>query len=110
LITIRREEDDEILGHVQHTDSGWQPMTLFAAPLGEPTSREQAEDRVRSDGLSRLGDPWWVEDEPGRWQEARIQEAHPDRLRIRWADPLIDQPAHGHWIDPRAVRVRLRPS
>jgi hypothetical protein len=72
--------------------------------------RAEAENILRRDGLSCLGDPWWVEDEPGHWKEARIQEARPDRLRIRWADPLADQPAHGHRVDPRVVRVqRHRP-
>lgn len=105
-ITIHREEDGEILGYLQRTGSGWQPTTVFHAVLAEPTARAEAERILRNDGLSCLGDTWWVEDEPGRWREARIQEAHPTRLRIRWACPLVDQPAHGHWIDPRTVRVQ----
>ena len=105
-ITIRRDGDDEILGYLQHTNAGWQPATVFHAALAEPTSREEAENILRRDGLSCLGDVWWVEDEPGRWKEARIQEARRDRLRIRWADPLADQPADGHWVDLRVVRVQ----
>ena len=105
-ITIRRDEDDEILGYLQRTNAGWQPATVFHAALAEPTSREEAENILRRDGLSCLGDTWWIEDEPGRWREARIQEARQDCLRIRWVDPLADQPAHGHWVDLRVVRVR----
>jgi hypothetical protein len=103
---VRREEDGELLGHLRLTGSGWEPVTVFHAALAGPTSREEAEDVVRRDGLPSLGDPWWAEEAPGRWTEVRIQEAHPDRLRVRWADPLAEQPAHGRWIDPREVRVR----
>ena len=106
MIEIRREDDDELLGHVRRAGAGWEPVTVFHAALAAPGSREEAEDVVRRDGLTCLTDPWWVEETPGRWTEARIQEAHPDRLRVRWADPLLDQPAHGRWIDPRVVRVQ----
>ncbi|MEV7095221.1 hypothetical protein AB0M80_20505 [Amycolatopsis sp. NPDC051045] len=105
-IEVRRDEDGELLGHLRRVAVGWEPVTVFHAALAEPTGRDEAEDVVRRDGLSSLSDPWWVEEAPGRWTEARIQEAHPDRLRVRWADPLADQPAPGRWIDPRAVRVR----
>ncbi|WP_410638661.1 amidohydrolase family protein [Amycolatopsis sp. lyj-346] len=105
-IDVRREEDGELLGHLRLTGAGWEPVTVFHAALAEPTSREEAEEVVRRTGLSCLADPWWVEETPGRWTEARIQEAHPDRLRVRWTDPLAGQPAHGRWIDPRQVRVR----
>jgi hypothetical protein len=105
-IEIRREEDDELLGHLRRTGARWEPVTVFHAALAGPAGREDAEDVVRRDGLSSLSDPWWVEETPGRWTEARIQEAHPDRVRVRWADPLLEQPAHGQWIDPRAVRVQ----
>ncbi|MEU4247307.1 hypothetical protein AB0F15_07855 [Amycolatopsis sp. NPDC026612] len=105
-IEVRREEDSELLGHLRRTGSGWEPVTVFHAPLAGPAGRDEAEEIVRRDGLSCLSDPWWVEEAPDRWTEARIQEAHPDRLRVRWADPLADQPPHGHWIDPRTVRVR----
>jgi len=105
-ITIRRDEDDEILGYLHGAGAHWQPASVFHAALAEPTTLEEAESILRRDGLSCLGDVWWVEEAPGHWQEARIQEARPDRLRVRWTDPLADQPAHGHWIDPRAVRVQ----
>jgi hypothetical protein len=104
-ITIRREEDDEILGHLLREGDDWRPVTVFRAPLAPATSREEAEDIVRRDGLASLSEPWWVED-GDEWREARLQEVRPDRVRIRWTDPMIDQPAHGHWIDTAAGRVR----
>ena len=110
-ITVRRDEDDEVLGYLRPVGEKWQPMTVFHAALAEPTSRAAAEEVLRRDGLSSLSEAWWVEREPGDWQEARIQEARPDRLRVRWTDPYVDQPPTGHWIDPTVVRVRRsRPS
>ena len=108
-ITIRRAEDGEILGYVVPTGTGWQPETIFRVALAEPTSRDEAEEILRRDGLARLSDAWWVECEPGQWREAYIQEARENRIRIRWADPLAEQPAHGHWIDPQVLRVRRTP-
>ncbi|MBE8523576.1 hypothetical protein ILP97_39855 [Amycolatopsis sp. H6(2020)] len=88
--------------------AGWEPVTVFHGVLAEPAGRDEAEEVVRRDGLPGLGDPWWLEEAPGRWAEVRIQEAHADRLRARWADPLAEQPARGRWIDPRAVHIRRR--
>lgn len=74
--------------------------------LAEPTSRDEAEHILRRDGPSSLADTWWVQDGPDGFKPALIQEARPDRLRIRWTDRLADQAAHGQWIDPSAVRVQ----
>jgi hypothetical protein len=106
VIDIRRDEDGELLGHLRRAGPGWEPVTVFHGVLAEPSGRDEAEDVVRRDGLASLSDPWWVEEAPGRWTEVRIQEARSGRLRVRRADPLAEQPAHGRWIDPRAVRVR----
>ncbi len=108
MIDVRREEDGELLGHLRWVGSGWEPVTVFHAALAEPAGRDEAEDVVRRDGLLCLSDPWWVEEEPERWTEVRIQEVRPDRLRVRWADPLAEQPPQGRWIDPRTVRLRRR--
>ncbi|MEV4312799.1 hypothetical protein [Actinocrispum sp. NPDC049592] len=106
MITIRRDEDDEILGYLAPTGDEWLPLTVFHVALADPASQDDAEEIVRRDGLASLSDPWWVEDEQGEWVEARLQEAQPHRIRVRWADPMIDQPAHGVWIDTRERRVR----
>jgi hypothetical protein len=106
MITIRRDEDDEILGYLAPAGENWQPLTVFHVALAEPTSQDEAEDIVRSEGLASLSEPWWVEDDQGQWSEARLQEAQPYRIRIRWTDPMLDQPAHGEWIDTRERRVR----
>ncbi|WP_086820443.1 hypothetical protein [Allokutzneria sp. NRRL B-24872] len=109
-IAVHRDDDGEILGHLVPTTTGWQPMTVFAAALAGPSDFEQAERVLRNDGMSCLADIWWVEHEPGEWREARIQEARPNRLRVWWADPMVEQSPHGQWIDPYEVKVqRHRP-
>ena len=108
-MTIYREEDGEPLGQLEPAGDRWQPVTLFGGVLAEPTTREEAEDILRREGLSSLADTWWVQNGPDTFEPATIQEARPDRLRIRWADPMTDQPAHGQWIDPRTVRVQRYP-
>jgi imidazolonepropionase-like amidohydrolase len=105
-ITVRRDEDNEIMGYLLLTGTGWQPLTVFHAALGDPTTQQKAEDIVRRDGLASLSEPWWIEHEPGEWREARLLEAQPHRVRIRWADPTLDQPAHGQWIDTRHHHIR----
>ncbi|MFD1047836.1 hypothetical protein ACFQ1S_21005 [Kibdelosporangium lantanae] len=105
VMEIRREDDDELLGYLVPVGADWQPTTVFHAPLADPTSEEEAEDILRREGLTALSDPWWVE-EAGEWREVRLQEAEPYRIRVRWADPTIEQPAHGHWVDLREQRVR----
>lgn len=108
-VTVHREDDGEPLGQLRPVGVGWQPVTLFGGVLAEPTTREEAEDILRRDGLSSLADMWWIQDGPDGFKAALIQEARPDRLRIRWADPMVEQPAHGQWIDPRSVRVQRYP-
>jgi hypothetical protein len=104
--TIRREEDDEVMGHLVAVGDHWQPTSVFNAALAEPTTLEQAEDIVHRDGLSCLTDTWLVELESGHWREARLQEAKPDAVRLWWLDPMIEQSPHGHWVDTRTTRMR----
>ncbi|MET0235164.1 MAG: hypothetical protein ABW224_11035 [Kibdelosporangium sp.] len=104
--TIRRDEDDEVMGHLVPVADHWQPTTVFSAALAEPTTLAEAEDIVRRDGLSCLSDTWLVETAPGQWREARLQEARPDSVRLRWLDPMIEQSPHGEWVDTRATRMR----
>ncbi|HEY3467401.1 MAG TPA: amidohydrolase family protein [Amycolatopsis sp.] len=108
-VTVRRDEDGEVLGHLRREGTGWQPVTVFGGVLAGPSSREEAEEVLRRDGLASLGEVWWVHS-GAEFREARIQEARPDRIRIRWADPLVEQSPQGEWIDPRVVRIqRQRP-
>jgi hypothetical protein len=103
--TIRREEDDEIMGHVVPVGGQWQPTTVFNAALADPTTRDEAEEIVLREGLACLAGRWLVEYE-GQWREAHLQEVRPDSIRVLWSDPMMEQPPHGQWIDTRSHRVR----
>lgn len=93
-------DDGELLGRLIPTAGGWQATTTFGAPLGDVTSHEQAFDTVRTHGLSRLAEPWWALPlEETDWREATLLEVRPDRVRLRWSDPMLDQSPSGQWFD-----------
>ncbi|MEV0668578.1 amidohydrolase family protein [Actinomadura luteofluorescens] len=93
-------EDGELLGQVVPTAAGWQAATVFGAPLGEVTTREEAVETLHVMGLSSLAEPWWARPvEQTQWRRAHLLEVRPDRVRLRWADPLAEQPAPGQWFD-----------
>lgn len=97
---VIHREDGEILGHIIPTSGGWQPTTTFGAPLGDVTSHDEALDIVHTLGLTALADRWWVLPlDETLWHEAMLIEAQPDRLRLRWNDPMADQPPSGQWYD-----------
>jgi hypothetical protein len=51
-------------------------------------------------GLSCLVEPWWARPAgETRWRRAHLVEVHPDRVRLRWADPMTEQPSSGQWFD-----------
>ncbi|WP_202805902.1 amidohydrolase family protein [Actinopolymorpha alba] len=93
-------EDGEPLGQVVPTAGGWQAATVFGAPLGEVTSREEAVETLHATGLARLAEPWWARPvgQP-QWSRAHLTEVRPDRVRLRWDDPMAEQPASGQWFD-----------
>jgi imidazolonepropionase-like amidohydrolase len=92
-------EDGEVLGRVVPVSGGWLPTTVFGAALGPVSAREAAVQTVESDGLASLGETWWARTDAPDWQEALLVEAQPDRVRLRWNDPLRDQPPSGQWYD-----------
>lgn len=93
-------DDGERLGRVVPTAGGWQPTTVFGAPLGEPTDHDHAVAVMHDRGLAVLAEPWWVRRlGDTAWQEAHLLEVSPDRVRLRWRDPLTEQPPAGQWVD-----------
>lgn len=97
---VHREEAGELLGRLIPTAGGWQAVTSFGAPLGEVTSRDEALKRTRAIGLSSLAEPWWVRQlDQDEWREARLLEVRPDRIRLRWTDPMLNQLPSGQWFD-----------
>ncbi|GAB3948353.1 amidohydrolase family protein [Kribbella albertanoniae] len=100
-------EDGELLGHVVPMTEGWLPITVFGSALGPATDRETAVETLENKGLSSLGETWWARTD-GDWQEATIIEAQPDRVRLRWNDPMLDQPPSGQWYPLTDVDLEFR--
>ncbi|KAB8180154.1 amidohydrolase family protein [Microbispora catharanthi] len=94
-----RRDDGELLGRVVPTAGGWQAVTIFGVPLGGAGDQGDAVRTLHARGLACLSEPWWarVGDGPA-WREARIVEAAPGRVRLRWSDPMADQPPSGEWF------------
>jgi len=109
-IEVRRDEDDELLGLLLTAGAGrWVPATIFGAALAPAADEELAESVVREHGLSSLADRWWVH-RSGEWAQAWLLEVKPDRIRLRWADPMLVQSGHGEWVTLDTVTIqRHRP-
>ncbi|MFF1820934.1 amidohydrolase family protein [Kribbella sp. NPDC058245] len=101
-----RREDGELLGHVVPVADGSLPTTVFGAALGPVSDHDTAVKTVESKGLSSLLEIWWARTN-GDWQEATIVEAQPDRVRIRWKDPMLNQPPSGQWYPLSDVDLKL---
>ena len=78
-------DDGELVGFVTGADDAWTPLAVFGVPLGEPTTRPDAERFLRDSGLAVLADVWLVE-EGDVWQRANIVEAEPGRVVVQLAD------------------------
>ena len=55
---VRRPDDDELCGFVDHHDGSWRALTVFGAVLGGHSSDAVARDAVVTDGLSLLTERW----------------------------------------------------
>ena len=76
----------------------WVPATVFGAALGPATDEDLAESLVRERGLASLAERWWVRVGDNEWREAWLLEVKPDRLRLRWDDPMLMQTGPGEWV------------
>lgn len=102
--------DGELLGRVVPQAGGWQPTTAFGAALGEVTDHDAAVSTVRARGLAALAEPWWIRTEDSDdWQEARLLEVTPERLRVRWTDPMLDPSPAGRWLEVDSIDIATRP-
>lgn len=90
---IRREDDEELLGHVAlAADGGSLALTVFGGELGVHCDQESAEREVREIGLSSLADRWWIDIGDG-WTTCWLIEASPERLVAVIADHPSMAPA-----------------
>ncbi|HWD77429.1 MAG TPA: amidohydrolase family protein [Kribbella sp.] len=102
-------EDGELLGRVIPVAGGWLPTTVFGAALGPASDRDAAVDVLEREGLASLTETWWARTDGPDWEEAVLMEAQPDRVRLRWKDPLRDQPAAGQWYDIIDIDLSRQP-
>jgi hypothetical protein len=80
---VRRQEDDELCGHVERCDGHWCALTVFGAVLGHHDDRCAAIDEVLAIGLSSLSRRWTLRHGESRDEEVVcIQEAHPGAVTV----------------------------
>jgi len=110
---VRRENDwapddsGELVGLLLPADGGdWVPATVFGAALGPATDEALAESLVRECGLSSLAERWWVRVGDTEWRQAWLLEVKPDRIRLRWDDPMLMQTGHGEWVRLEEAQIQ----
>ena len=101
-------EDGELLGRVVPVTGGWLPTTVFGAELGPVSSHDSAVETVQREGLASLTETWWARTD-GPWLEAVLTEVQPERVRLRWKDPLLEQPPSGRWYDLTDIDLSRHP-
>jgi hypothetical protein len=80
---VRRDEDDELCGHVDERDGRWRALTVFGGVLGDHDERAAAVDHVLRDGLASLAERWTLHDPAtGDDEVVCIQEAHPGGVTV----------------------------
>ena len=80
---VRRQDDDELCGHVEHRDGRWFALTVFGAELGHHDRREDALEQVLGEGLAALADRWTLRHgERGEEQVVCIVEARPQAVTV----------------------------
>lgn len=91
---VRRQDDDELCGHVEQRDGRWCALTVFGALLGTHGTREDAWDEVLRDGLASLGERWMLRhDASGEEEVVCIVEARPGAVTVaRGYYAVVDTP------------------
>lgn len=103
-------DDGELIGRLIPTAGGWQATTTFGAPLSDVTSHDEALNNAHTLGLSSLAKPWWALPlDDTHWREAKLLEIQPGRVRLRWTDPMTEQPPSGQWFDLDDLDLTLVP-
>ena len=64
---------------------------------------------MRERGLSSLAGRWWVRVDGGSWREAWLLEVEPNRLRLRWDDPMLMQADQGEWVRLDEAEIEQHP-
>jgi hypothetical protein len=80
---VRREDDDELCGHVDLREDRWLALTVFGAVLGDHDRRDDAERQVLEEGLAALTERWTLRHTAtGEEEVVCISEANPQRVTL----------------------------
>jgi len=80
---VRRPSDGELCGHVERRGGHWCALTVFGAVLGRHDRREDAVDRVLTEGLASLSERWVLRHNDGGDAEVVcIQEANATAVTV----------------------------
>ena len=80
---VRRPEDNELCGHIEHRDGSWHALAVFGAVLGRHDRREPALDQVLTEGLPSLAERWTLRHgETGEEEVVCIQEANASAVTV----------------------------
>ena len=108
---VHRPDDGELIGYVEACDAGHRARTLFGSPVGEATTREDAEETLLGMGLRYLADKWLLavdgQDEPVM---VEIVEAAPDRVTVQSVEFGADgEYGRRYTLTAQDAATRLRP-
>jgi hypothetical protein len=80
---VRRQDDDELCGHVEERAGEWYALTVFGAELGRHHARQSAVDHVLAEGLASLAERWTLRHgDSGEEEVVCIQEANPAAVTL----------------------------
>ena len=108
-----RAEDGERLGWIRPHGEEFIPVTALGHDLGGPTDWVGAEERLESQGLSWLAEPWTYASAEHGEIRVRIVEVRTDAVRIKTEDyNAIDVPVSYFELPfpaPASLRPRVAP-
>jgi hypothetical protein len=82
-IPINRQDDGELLGFIAQEGGSWSAQTIFGYTIARTTSRAQAEQVVREQGLNSLMGVWqYFDKDDQRWYPCVIKEAYENRVVV----------------------------
>lgn len=80
---IHREDDNELLGFVASSGSGWQAQTLFGYGIDHAETADAAESIVRREGLAYLTGLWqYLDAEDDAWHPCILKEANQQQVTV----------------------------
>lgn len=102
-IPINRSDDGELLGLIRQVPGGWESRTIFGYVFARSSSREDAEQIVREQGLRVLKDLWhYLDPDEADWFPCILQVVTPDQVTV------IRTNAMGYQEPARYKRVEIK--